>query len=124
MKVRSFLAIVSALLIVGVFLAACTPPASSEPCMFAANEDLTVYRLPDVSSGVFGTMSSGDTYEALAQTADGWVGFDPGVAQAGNVGLARHRWILLNATVSPSCLANVEVVTLAEVQADVDASGG
>ena len=51
MKVRSFLAIVSALLIAGVFLAACTPPASSEPCMFAANEALTVYRLPDVLDG-------------------------------------------------------------------------
>jgi hypothetical protein len=92
--------------------------------MFTANEDLTVYRLPDGSSGVFGTMPSGETYEVLAQTADGWVGFDPGVAQAPNVGLARHRWILLSATVSPSCLADVEVVTLAEVQADVDASGG
>ena len=76
-----------------------------------------------MGSDIFGTISVGDTHEALARTADGWVGFDPGVAQAANVGLARHRWVLLNATTAPSCLTTVELVTLAEVEADLAASG-
>lgn len=40
----------------------------------------------------FGTASAGETTHALARTGDGWIGFDPGVAQAGNEGRARLRW--------------------------------
>jgi len=101
-------------------LASCTNP--SDPCTFTANTPLTVYRLPDDTSDVFGVISSGDEYNALALTADGWIGFDPGIAQAGNIGLAHHRWVLLNATISPSCLTTVDLVTLDDVLADVDAS--
>ena len=68
-------------------------------------------------------VSSGDSYEALAWTADGWVGFDPGVAQAGNIGLAHHRWVFLGVIISPSCLSSVDLVTLADVEADLAASG-
>jgi len=123
MSARGIPIVTLSILIAGLTLASCTLPASPVPCMFTANVNLTAYRLPDTISDVFGTMPSGDTHEALARTADGWVGFDPGVAQAANVGLARHRWIQLNATVAPSCLSGVEVVTLADVEADVAASG-
>jgi hypothetical protein len=81
------------------------------------------YRLPDFASDVFGVVSSGDSYEALAWTADGWVGFDPGVAQAGNIRLAHHRWVFLGVFISPSCLSSVDLVTLADVEADLAASG-
>lgn len=121
MKIRLSLVALS-ILFVTVILAGCTIPSSSESCMFTASTPLTAYRLPDDTSIVFGVVSSGDAYEVLAQTADGWVGFDPGFAQAGNIGLAHHRWVLLNAVISPSCLASVDLVTLADVQADVDAS--
>ena len=40
----------------------------------------------------FGTASAGEQTLALARTKDGWLGFDPGVAQAGNQGRARLRW--------------------------------
>lgn len=110
---------VLALVAVGLFAAACRPV----PCSFAANKDLTAYRLPDASSDVFGTLPAGtDQYRISARTADGWIGFDPGVAQAGNVGLARNRWILPDTVIAPSCLAAVPLVTLADVDADVDAS--
>jgi hypothetical protein len=124
MKTQYYFLIAVALIAVGIVLTACTPPVSSEPCMFTLNDSATAYRLPDNTSDVFGTASSGETFEALARTADGWLGFDPGVAQAGNIGLAHHRWIQLNATVSPSCLESVSLVTLQEVEADVAASGG
>lgn len=122
MKVRAFSIVTLALLTVSMTLAGCTRPAPTDPCMFTANTPLTAYRLPDDTSDVFGVVSSGDTYKALARTAEGWVGFDPGVAQAGNIGLAHHRWVLLNAFISPSCLTSVDLVTLADVQADLAAS--
>lgn len=122
MKIRSFLIIILALLLGSILLAGCTPPPSTALCTFTANEPLTAYRLPDDTSDVFGVISTGETYDVLAQTAEGWVGFDPGVAQAGNIGLAHHRWVLLNATLSPACLSSIDLVTLADVQADIDAS--
>lgn len=113
--------------LLGLVAAACTPTTTATPaaeaCTFTANADLTVYRLPDSTSDVFGTMLLGESYQALARTADGWIGFDPGIAQAGNVGLAHHRWVFDFTAVTPSCLSAVELVTLAEVQADLDASG-
>lgn len=122
MKIRTCILITIALITVSLSMAGCILTGSPEPCIFTPNTALTAYRLPDITSDVFG-MVPGDTYKALAWTADGWVGFDPGIAQAGNVGLAHHRWIQLNAIVSPSCLDSVDLVTLADVQADMAASG-
>ena len=112
-----------ALVVIGAVLAACAPTAPAATCELTANSPLSAYRLPDATSDFFGTIGTGETYEALARTADGWIGFDPGFAQAGNIGLAHHRWVQPNASLSPSCLDDVELVTLADVQADVAASG-
>ena len=124
MKIRPLILIALAVLAASLVLTACKTTPTPEPCTFTANEPLTAYRLPDGTSDVFGVMSTGDEYKALARTADGWVGFDPGIAQAGNIGLAHHRWVLLNASLSTSCLSDVDLVTLEDVQADLDASGG
>lgn len=124
MKARYHFLLAAALLTMTMLLTACAPSPPSEPCTFTLNDSATAYRLPDKTSDVFGVASSGETFAALARTADGWLGFDPGIAQAGNIGLAHHRWIQLNATLSPSCLESVELVTLEQVQADVTASGG
>jgi len=118
MKNHPFLFSVLLVLVVGISLAGCVPQDPSGPCVFTGNIPLTVYRLPDDSSDVFGILPAGETHEILARTADGWLGFDPGVAQAGNIGLAHHRWVFMNITVSPSCLSTVDLVTLADVQAD------
>ena len=103
-----------------VLIASCTQTAG--PCTFKANVPTTAYRLPDATSDVFGTLP-GDEFEALARTADGWVGFDPGIAQAGNIGLAHHRWVQINLDLSFSCLSSVDLVTLEDVLADLEASG-
>lgn len=122
-KTCIFLIAAFALLAVSMASANSTKHDSSGPCMLTAINSLAAYRLPDDDSDKFGVVDPGDTVEALARTVEGWVGFDPGVAQAGNKGLARHRWVLLNATVSPSCLTSVDLVTLADVKADLNASG-
>jgi hypothetical protein len=119
MSPKKILLVLLLILAAGAAIVGCTPTG---PCQFTSNVPLTVYRLPDSSSDLFGTLPAGETHEVLARTADGWIGFDPGIAQAGNIGLAHHRWFQLNATVSPSCLSSVDLVTLADVQADVDAS--
>jgi hypothetical protein len=117
MKTRHKL-LVLFLLLAGLAVAGCGPTGGG-PCTFTANVEMTAYRLPDASSDVFGAMGAGESFEALARTADGWVGFDPGVAQAGNQGLARHRWVQDSVTFSPSCVDGVDLVTLADVEADL-----
>ncbi|MBN1265562.1 MAG: hypothetical protein JXA25_08720 [Anaerolineales bacterium] len=65
----------------------------SGPCTIVSSEGLTVYTRPSTEAEVFGPLGSGMEVEATAQTADGWWGFDPGVAQAANMGVFRYRWI-------------------------------
>jgi hypothetical protein len=67
--------------------------SASGPCEFKATGDITIYRLPDAASAVFATESAGFTTLLDSQTADGWLGFDPGYAQAGNIGPFHSRWI-------------------------------
>jgi hypothetical protein len=68
-----------------------TPVAS--PCTLTAISDIPAYYRPSTESNIFGTLSAGMSVEALARTADGWIGFDPGVAQAANMGIFRLRWV-------------------------------
>lgn len=68
--------------------------SGSAECWVTNRETLTAYRESSPIAQVFGTAEAGTTVMALARTKDGWLGFDPGVAQAGNVGRARLRWYL------------------------------
>ena len=121
MKQESLILVILIILGLIAVTAGCIPlPA----CNFVGFEPLTVYRLPDASSDVFGTRPAGEVHEILAYTADGWMGFDPGIAQAGNIGLAHHRWVQLNVKPSPHCLQTGTLTTLADVMTDVAASGG
>jgi hypothetical protein len=66
---------------------------------------VNIYNRPSAASDVFGTFGPGDTFHASARTADGFYGFEPGSAQAGNVGIFRLRWVLktVDVTASPGC---------------------
>jgi hypothetical protein len=73
------------------------PPLSDNEtgyCEVTNQETLTAYKESTPVAEVFGTADAGTTVPALARTLDGWLGFDPGVAQAGNEGRARLRWYL------------------------------
>jgi hypothetical protein len=71
-----------------------TDPPSSDPCRFEASRQYPAYNFPSTSAPVFGYLSTGDEVFPTHRTANGFYGFEPGVAQAGNVGLFRLRWFL------------------------------
>jgi hypothetical protein len=99
------------LTVVGVLSAACIPsPTPSEPCLITPVGPVTAYTIPSAAGDVFGTLT--DPIEATAKTADGFYGFDPGVAQAGNSGLYRLRWALKthDLTTSAGCAGIPTVV--------------
>ncbi len=77
-----------------------TLPAGEGPCTITAQVDTPAYTRPDERADLFGFLGAGQQVMAEVRTADGWLGFDPGVAQAGNVGLFRYRWILLDPAVT------------------------
>ncbi len=70
-----------------------TPTGTAVPCTLTANSDVTLYNRPDTGSGQFGVLSAGEQATMGGQAANGWLGFDPAVAQAANVGIFRLRWV-------------------------------
>jgi hypothetical protein len=58
-----------------------------------ALEPIEIFARPDSADGVWSILPPGTSVEVLAIDAEGWLGFDPGVAQAGNTGSFRYRWI-------------------------------
>jgi hypothetical protein len=71
-----------------------TDPPPVDPCRFEASRDYPIYQFPSTSAAVFGYLAAGDEVLPTHRTANGFYGFDPGVAQAGNVGVFRLRWFL------------------------------
>lgn len=63
------------------------------PCEATTNSDATVFKRPDPAADVFAQVGEGFTIAVDGQTAEGWVGFDPGEAQAANIGPFRLRWL-------------------------------
>jgi len=98
-----------------VLLASCMPtltPTPSGPCNISTANPVDIYQRPSAASDVFSTFTSSDTAQPTAKTADGFYGFEPGTAQAGNVGLFRLRWVLktIDVTLSPGCASLPTVV--------------
>ncbi|MBI4674705.1 MAG: hypothetical protein HY741_23925 [Chloroflexi bacterium] len=66
---------------------------ASGKCELVVTKDVTAYTRPSLQADKFADLQVGDTLEFSAMTADGWFGFEPGVAQAANVGPFRLRWV-------------------------------
>ncbi len=60
---------------------------------FIPADSIRAYVRPSTLAPVFCCITPGDTLEVTVRTRDGWLGFDPGIAQAGNTGSFRYRWI-------------------------------
>ena len=63
------------------------------PCELAAESEITAWERPGLEAEVFALVPCGMRVYVEARTSDGWIGFDPGMAQAGNVGVFRLRWV-------------------------------
>ena len=68
--------------------------SEDQPCILVAAADVDVFQRPDSSAALFGTLSAGERISLAVRTEGGWLGFDPGTAQAGNTGSFRYRWIM------------------------------
>lgn len=68
-------------------------PASEAAVLVVAEDTLEVRARPDAADSRWGVLIPGESIEIEVTTRDGWLGFDPGVAQAGNSGSFRYRWI-------------------------------
>jgi hypothetical protein len=78
------------------------PNPNAEACEFGATGSVTAYTRPSLQSVVFGEVPGGMTFQVGVRTADGWLGFGPGVAQAANMGVFRYRWVQENASIELS----------------------
>ncbi len=74
-------------------------PTASGPCTGVASATTNIYQRPFPDADIFGVLAAGERLQPSAVTADGWMGFDPGVAQAANVGVFRLRWLQPGETV-------------------------
>lgn len=63
------------------------------PCEIVAEDAVSVYDRPSSAAGLFGSMYAGLRVTVEGRAADGWLGFEPGVAQAANIGVFRLRWV-------------------------------
>ena len=97
-----------------VVLVACTPtaPTPSASCTISVTNAVPIYQRASAAADEFGMLSPSETFQASAKTADGFYGFEPAIAQAGNVGLFRLRWVLKtnDVTISPGCAGIPTVV--------------
>ena len=64
------------------------------------NRPVTAYATADLASAAT-QLAAGDGGMAMGQSPDGaWIAFDPDIAQAGNLGVARARWVQASADLS------------------------
>jgi hypothetical protein len=75
-------------------------PSGSGPCQASSSADITIYTRPSLSADIFSTIALTTPVDIGSRTVDGWLGFDPGVAQAANIGVFRLRWIPPGASVT------------------------
>ncbi|MCK5115665.1 MAG: hypothetical protein KAR44_03635 [Candidatus Aegiribacteria sp.] len=80
-------------------------------CILVCIDSVGVFTRPDSSATFMSSLLPCDQVVISGRTVDGWLGFDPGVAQAANIGSFRLRWIAANAQyVTDGELSSVPVV--------------
>jgi hypothetical protein len=96
-------------------------PDGAGSCMLAASTSQIVYDRPSIDANVFGETGDGFSAQVQIRTVDGWVGFDPGVAQAANIGIFRYRWLHFDqVALSGGCVAVAETTWVPEPTACYD----
>ncbi len=62
-------------------------------CLLTGLDSIAVFQRPDSCATVWSMLDAFESVVLSGRTVDGWLGFDPGVAQAANTGSFRLRWI-------------------------------
>ncbi len=83
------------------FTSTAPPPTTSLPpsetpvlaCTYTPTAETNVYTRPDLAADLFTLLPAGSSTKIIGQTDNGWIGFDPGTAQAANIGPFRLRWV-------------------------------
>ena len=92
-------------------------PWPNEPgtCTLTTTGSVTLYNRPSTESQIFSEVGSGFSAEVDGRTVDGWVGFDPAIAQAANIGVFRLRWAFFDdVSLSGNCIAVPELAWVPE----------
>ncbi|MBP9669403.1 MAG: hypothetical protein KBE09_03880 [Candidatus Pacebacteria bacterium] len=71
-----------------------TPTAST--CVLSLKAPATAYVRPSNNAAVFGTIAIDEKSPVVGRTTTGWIGVEPGVPQAPNIGPFRARWVQLD----------------------------
>jgi hypothetical protein len=67
-------------------------PSETGTCTLTTSEATLIYDRPSVDAQVHAEVDADFTAVVTVRTSGGWVGFDPGAAQAANIGVFRLRW--------------------------------
>jgi len=78
------------------------PDLMAEGVLLSPDDSLRVYCRPSAAAEVFGVVAPGESLMVCSRTAGGWLGFQPGVAQAGNIGPFRLRWVRPDSSAMPA----------------------
>ena len=85
-------------------------PSGEGECTLVTDGATSIYYRPSREARVFIDAGSGFEVVLSGRTADGWLGFNPGMAQAANIGPFRLRWIHMeDVSLSGNCVALNEV---------------
>lgn len=68
-------------------------PSKTGPCTLSVTQDVVIYNRPSLDAEIFSTLSPDYPVHPSGWIEGGWWGFDPGIAQAANIGVFRLRWI-------------------------------
>jgi hypothetical protein len=68
-------------------------PTPSGPCTLSSSEEISIFNRPTAASDIFSSVPAGFSNAIDAFSTNGWYGFDPGIAQAANIGPFRMRWV-------------------------------
>lgn len=94
------LLVIGALIALAALSAVAQNPPPQAACQIVFNGPVTAYATADLTSAAT-PLATGDGGMVMGETADNaWIAFDPGIAQAGNLGVARTRWVQASADIS------------------------
>lgn len=80
-------------------------PDEAGTCTLLTTETVTLYDRPSTEAQIFSEVGADFSAVVNGRTVDGWVGFDPGIAQAANIGVFRLRWAFFDTvSLSGSCV--------------------